>query len=103
MASCLAEADIGVAAKVESLTTGPSAGPERGRSYWSARSVATTRSDTSGRTNTEIQFARPTGVSAQPGIGDRAVVLSDAEDGSKAFVDVVDQYLGQPAGLLSEE
>ena len=28
---------------------------------------------------------------------------SDAEDGSQAFVDVVNQYLGQPAGLLSQE
>ena len=28
---------------------------------------------------------------------------SDAEDGSKAFVDVVDQDLGQPAGQLSQE
>lgn len=28
---------------------------------------------------------------------------SDAEDGSKAFVDVVDQYVGQPASLFSEE
>jgi DNA invertase Pin-like site-specific DNA recombinase len=28
---------------------------------------------------------------------------SDTEDGSQAFVDVVNQYLGQPAGLLAEE
>ena len=28
---------------------------------------------------------------------------SDAEDGSKALVDVVYQYVGQPASLFSEE
>jgi hypothetical protein len=29
--------------------------------------------------------------------------VTDAADGSEAFVDVVNQYLGQPAGRFSEE
>jgi hypothetical protein len=28
---------------------------------------------------------------------------SDTEDGSQAIVDAVDQYLGQPGGLLAEQ
>ena len=43
MASCSSAAVIGVTAKVLALTTGPRAGCCSGRSYRSARSVATTR------------------------------------------------------------
>jgi hypothetical protein len=69
---------------------------------WSAsRSHAGPLPDASHRVRRESCISR-TDV-AGPDSSDEDRTRSDAEDGSKAFVDVVDQYLGQPAGQCSEE